>query len=120
MKCCYTYAVQFLMEIENQGFIWGNLGETPDNKKERLLKKYKQFGLTIPYVDGVYDARNKSGKYYKEAIAFLENEGKNWNDLGEEYKKQLITGKNLDIAYVDGIADAIHNKKPEYPDSIRE
>lgn len=119
MKCCYTYAVQFLMEIENQGFIWGNLGETPDNKKERLLKKYKQFGLTIPYVDGVYDARNKSGEYYKEAIAFLENEGKNWNGLGEEYKKQLITGKNLDIAYVDGIADVIKNEKSKHADSDR-
>ena len=116
MKCCYTYAVQFLMEIENQGFIWGNLGETPDNKKERLLKKYKQFGLTKPYVDGVYDARNKRGQY-KNVNDFLEGLRQDWNNLGEKYKKELLTGKNLDIDYVDGIADVIKNEKSKHTDS---
>ena len=118
MKCCYTYAVRFLMEIKDQGFIWGNLGETPDNKKERLLKKYKQFGLIIPYVDGVYDAMNKRGQY-ENVNDFLNGLRQDWNYLGEKYKNELLTEKGLDIDYVNGIADVIKNEKSKHADSDR-
>lgn len=118
MKCCYTYAVQFLKEIENQGVIWGKLDENRDNSKKRLLEKYKQYGLTIPYVDGVYDAMNKRGQY-ENVNDFLKGLSRDWNNLGEEYKKELLTGKKLDIDYVNGIADAIKNEKSKHADSDR-
>ena len=52
----------------------------------------------------------------------IEGLRQDWIDLGKERKNELLNEFQLDIdiAYVDGIADAIHNKKPEYPDSIRE
>ena len=114
----YINAIKLLNNLANLGTKWENIGTTPDNKINNLLSKYQ---LTKPYVDGVYDAMNKSGEY-ENINAFLEGLRQDWIDLGKEHKKELLNEIQLDIdiAYVDGIADAIHNKKPEYPDSIRE
>lgn len=114
----YINAIKLLNYLDNLGIKWENIGTTPDNKIDNLLSKYQ---LTKPYVDGVYDAMNKRGQYEK-INAFLEGLRQDWIDLGKERKQELLNEFQLDIdiAYVDGIADAIHNKKPEYPDSIRE
>lgn len=80
-----------------------------------MLSKYQ---LTKPYVDGVNDAMNKRGQY-KNVNDFLKGLGQDWNNLGEGYKKELLTGKKLDIDYVNGIADVIEKEKSRHADSDR-
>ena len=108
----YINAIKLLNYLDNLGIKWKNIGTTLDNKINNLLSK--------PYVDGVYDALNKSESGdYKDATKLLKNLVQGWNILGEEYKKELLTGKELDIDYVNGIADAIKNEKSKHADSDR-
>ena len=111
----YINAIKLLNYLAYRGTKWENIGTTPDNEKNNLLSKYQ---LTKPYVDGVYDAMNKRGQY-KNVNDFLKGLGQDWNNLGEKYKKELLTGKELDIDYVNGIADAIKNEKSKHADSDR-
>ena len=111
----YEKACEFLKIIGNLGIIWGNLGTNPDNKEKKancIKKSNKAEGLTVDYVDGVYDAMNQCGSY-EIVKSCLENLGIELQNLNQETIAAVRRKLNLEEDYFQGIFDAIRTRKTQ-------
>ena len=111
----YEKACAFLIIIGNLGIIWGNLGTNPDNKEKKAnyIKKFsKAEGLTVDYVDGVYDAMNQRGSY-EIVKSRLENLGIGLQNLNQETIAAVRRKLDLEEDYFQGIFDAIRTRKTQ-------
>ena len=111
----YEKACAFLIIIGNLGIIWGNLDTNPDNKEKKAnyIKKFsKAEGLTVDYVDGVYDAMNQRGSY-EIVKSRLENLGIGLQNLNQETIAAVRRKLDLEEDYFQGIFDAIRTRKTQ-------
>ena len=112
----YEKACEFLKIIGNLGIIWGNLDTNPDNKEKKAncIKRFsKAEGLTVDYVDGVYDAMNQCGSYkiVKSCLENLEKLGIKLQNLNQETIAAVRRKLYLEEDYFQGIFDAIIEKQ---------
>lgn len=111
----YEKACEFLKIIGNLGIIWGNLGTNPDNKEKKanyIKKSRKAEGLTVDYVDGVYDAMNQCGSY-GIVKRRLENLGIELQNLNQETIAAVRRELCLKEDYFKGIFDAIRTRETQ-------